>query len=140
MRRAIIIRSKWVLIFFFQVCDRPYRVITVIARSQTQKPSDALSRTHSHGYYGQVTISISSLSHWLVSTSTCEGALCMYLKNTNYHYFVCSDAAFGFACRLKPHNLNAVQCSAVQCSLSASCASSVRARNYVFPMRCCILF
>jgi hypothetical protein len=29
---AILIRSKWVLIFFFHVCDRPYRVITLIPR------------------------------------------------------------------------------------------------------------
>ena len=32
---TIIIRSKWVLIFFFHECDRPYRVITVIHRSQS---------------------------------------------------------------------------------------------------------
>jgi hypothetical protein len=32
---AITIRSKWVLMFFHHVCDRPYRVITLIPRVQT---------------------------------------------------------------------------------------------------------
>ena len=34
---AILIRSKWVLIFFFHVCDRPYRAITVETRSSVAK-------------------------------------------------------------------------------------------------------
>ncbi len=34
---AILIRSKLVLIFFLHVCDRPYRVITVIARPPKRK-------------------------------------------------------------------------------------------------------
>jgi hypothetical protein len=40
-----IIRSKWVLIFFFHVCDRPYRVITLRARPTNAK-TVGRARTH----------------------------------------------------------------------------------------------
>jgi hypothetical protein len=42
-RVAILIRSKWVLIFLFHVCDRPYRVITVDKRSSVAKNAGRLS-------------------------------------------------------------------------------------------------
>ncbi len=42
---AVIIRSKWVLIFFFHVCHRPYRVITFRARPTNAKTVER-ARTH----------------------------------------------------------------------------------------------
>jgi hypothetical protein len=40
---AIIIQRKRVLIFFFDVCDRPYRAITVDKRSSVAKNAGRLS-------------------------------------------------------------------------------------------------